>query len=493
MEMVRKIQKSFYAQDNTEGTSTLQNDNNMDDATEEQQGKQRRTTTTPVASTNTILQNVPLWRVQWVELPGYQNLLNVHVAHYTHMFHSILAGPKPWYFGHVYLKDGSENLDNPDYHFIPQWKNQTNINNSSANTNSNTETNNSNNKATYTGVLMQVADYKQLEDGRLAMVVQALERFEVMEAKQHEPYAVATVQLIPDAELAMPFYETAQQQARDLSDDFLNDEDAWGAACAAALQTAEELREFECKPVLVESSSMGAVAPLINYDTELEDLANLFPSDATAVDSRKETIRTIMEEHLFSASPMSIPENVGKFTEEKVVQLEYDVWVGVDALINLLHQLSSNPNEARVTPVPTQMLGLLPRRGSCFQDGNGASKASIPWPDDFKLDQYATRLEDYAATMSVGTFSKSPFVRYDYADNDVTTYPIMRRAQRLSFVVWILLESIGIVGEDDRGGVSRPISKQEILEFPSITERLEAAKGRLDAINDALRLLVKEG
>lgn len=33
-----------------------------------------------------IIDNLPLWRVQWTELPGYQNELNVHVAHYTHMF-----------------------------------------------------------------------------------------------------------------------------------------------------------------------------------------------------------------------------------------------------------------------------------------------------------------------------------------------------------------------------------------------------------------------
>ena len=126
--------------------------------------------------------------------------------------------------------------------------------------------------------------------------------------------------------------------------------------------------------------------------------------------------------------------------------------MGIDALVNLLHQLSSNPNEAKVTPVPTQMLGLLPRRGSCLRDEKHPSNNKA-WPEGFKLEQYATRLEEYAATMSVGTFSKSPFVRYDYADNDVTTYPTMRRAQRLSFVVWILLESIGIVGEEDRGGV----------------------------------------
>ena len=374
-----------------------------------------------------------------------------------------------------FLPDGSENLDNPDYHFLPRRDRD----------NSNTPTTTSTNKATYTGVLMQVADAKQLEDGRLALVVQALERFEVMEATQHEPYAIATIQLMPDAELALPFYETAQQKALEVSDDFLKNEDAWGAACAAALETAAQFRTFEYKPVTVESSSMGAVAPLVNYDTEI-DLAKVFPSDSTVVNAQEEHVTEVMEKHLFSASPLSIPDNLDELNEKRVVQLEHDVWLGVDALVNLLHQLSSNPGEARVTPVPTQMLGLLPR-------GNCQGKGYIPWPADFKLDQYANRLEDYAAAMSVGTFSKSPFVRYDYADSALKSYPAMRRAQRLSFVVWILLENIGLVGGDERGSVSRPISRQEILELPSITERLEAAKGRLDAINDALRLLAKQG
>ena len=36
--------------------------------------------------------DVPLWRTQWTELPGYQNvfMLNVHVTQYTNMYQQII-------------------------------------------------------------------------------------------------------------------------------------------------------------------------------------------------------------------------------------------------------------------------------------------------------------------------------------------------------------------------------------------------------------------
>ena len=56
------------------------------------------------------IHDLPLWRVQWSELPGFQNVLNVWQPHYTHMFEKIVRGPEPWYFGHVFLPGGTPNL-----------------------------------------------------------------------------------------------------------------------------------------------------------------------------------------------------------------------------------------------------------------------------------------------------------------------------------------------------------------------------------------------
>ena len=39
-----------------------------------------------------------------------QEFYHVHEPHYCHMFETIVAGPKPWRFGHLYLPDGSVNL-----------------------------------------------------------------------------------------------------------------------------------------------------------------------------------------------------------------------------------------------------------------------------------------------------------------------------------------------------------------------------------------------
>jgi Lon protease-like protein len=463
MEMVRKIQKSFYGQ---------QQDN--DDAADSSRVAERTTTMAVSPSCKTLLKNVPLWRTQWVEMPGYQNLLNVHVAHYTHMFHTILAGPKPWYFGHVFLPGGSENLDNPDYRLVPRHHH-----------NGPPSNNNNTTKATYTGVLMQICDAQQLEDGRLALVVQALERFHILHATQHTPYAIATVQLLPDTELVMSHYQDALDLAQELGDDFLNDRDAWGAACAAALETAEQLRVFEYRPVTVGSSTMGAVAPLANFDMEI-NVETIFPSVQTLVTEQCDKVRSVMEQHLLSASPMELPDSLQELEAKQVMQLEHEVWLGVDELVRLLQLLNPNANAASVTPVPTQMLGLLPRP-TCLR-----SDFYIPWPSDFKLDQYADRLEQYAASMAIGTYSKSPFVRYDYADSLLKRYPALRRAQRLSYVVWILIGNIGeLPGDADSG--SKPPSRQEILEMPSISARLKAAKDRLDAINDTLRLIANQG
>jgi hypothetical protein len=144
MKLVRQIQQAFYQDD--EMDNHLVETHTDDD----------------------WLHNVPMFRVQWTELPGFQNMLNIHVPHYTHMFRRIIKGPKPWRFGHLYLPDGSENLNNPTYKLDP-----------------------GNPRAATIGTLMQISDVIEDEDGRFGMIVQAIDPFEVVEATQHVPYAMA--------------------------------------------------------------------------------------------------------------------------------------------------------------------------------------------------------------------------------------------------------------------------------------------------------------
>lgn len=367
MELVKKLQKSFY----------------KDEA--------------GITVHECTIENLSLWRVQWTELPGFQNVLNCHVAHYTHMFMKILSLEKPWYFGHLYLPGGSENLENPLYRLDGEM-------------------------ATLTGVLMRVADYKQLEDGRLLLIVQALERFRVVEATQHSPYAVATVELLPDEEL-MEIHSSNK------------DEEVDGRAAAVA--ESRRWESFEFRNVAVEDAG-GGVSPLANFDASA--LLDMNGSTATTHSS----------------------DSVGA---KQVLELEHDVWVSLDLMIRLLTAV--NPSTNTQVPIPTQLLGLFPTNNK--------------WPKGFRLDSFATQLQ--RQEMVVGTMSKSPFCLVDRA---APSYPPLRRAHRLSYAIWVLLDSI------IAGGGAPQTTRQDILEMSSTKTRLLEAKTRIDAINMALQQALEQ-
>jgi Lon protease-like protein len=376
MKLVRQIQKSYYV--GAEEGLVQTSENNP-----------------------TFLEEVPLWRVQWTEFPGYQNVLNVHVAHYTHMFRRILSGPKPWLFGHIYLPGGSENLDNPQYRF------------------------NAGTQATFVGTLLQVTDYQQLDDGRLALIVQGLERFRVVKATQHVPYAIATIQLDSDLEISSSFAKADDvEEARNTE--------------ALAVQENLEWRNWEFRPTYWDEMSDGiGVSPLVNYNSDYFPNEMMVPAASTS-DLPKG-----------SHSVESVERD-----KQKITRLEYDVWVALDTMIRLLAQLQP---DLRI-PVPAQLLGLLP------VDVPGNNK----WPKDFRLEEYANQLQSNNA--EIGTTTKSPFVRI--AEN--SSYPLLRRASRLSYVIWVILDSIVLEGAP---------TKQDLLEETSIAKRLEKAQMRLKTVN----------
>ena len=215
MNIVRQLQKSFY-----------QNENVI----------------VPPKKGSRIMKELPLWRVQWTELPGYQNVLNVHVPHYTNMFQKILfSDTNPKYFGHIYLPGGSENLDNPDYKLEEGTK------------------------SSLVGVLMHISDYKQLDDGRLVMIAQAVEKFKIIEAhRHHSPYAIATVEIVPDEE----FIESFDNDDNDSLADETKDPHA------LAVESSFQLHSYEIKPVSLEDCAVEgeaqiiSVSPLSNFNAE---------------------------------------------------------------------------------------------------------------------------------------------------------------------------------------------------------------------------------
>jgi len=404
MEMVRQLQKTFYSEE-----------------------------TGITKDTDGVFEDVPLWRVQWTELPGYQNVLNVHVPHYTHMFMKVLNSEKPWYFGHVYLPGGSENLDNPKYRLCEP-----------------------DSEACHTGILMQVSDYKQLDDGRLVLIAQALGRFEIVEATQHVPYAVATVHLKPDEELIADHMEEARDMAAEREG--MGVAEARAAARVGAVAEALYWESFEFRNVPVDECIGGGngVSPLSNFDagslpTESFDAA---AGMAKYLDGRQ-------GQEMLSVSAFKTKASV-----DEVLEQEKETWISLDFMLQLLMACTekANPNvpgESQV-PIPTQLLGLLPTKAE--------------WPEGFKLGAYAENMSK--ENSFVGTMNKSPFV---LVNNAAPNYPPLRRAQRFSFAIWTLLEIV-MVGYDPADQ-----TRQSVLELESVTERLQAAKRGLDTINVQLR------
>jgi hypothetical protein len=304
-----------------------------------------------------LLENVPLFRVQWTELCGYQNMLNIHEPHYTHMFRRILQGPKPWRFGHVYLPNGSKNLYNPDFRY-----------------------DNPNTKACHVGTLMQISDVMDVvEDGRLGLIVQAIERFEITNVTQHEPYTMATVRLLPEEELAST------------------------ATATSPLEELEKWHEWENYPTKYSECDAQRgypqVTPLVNYNFNF--FADEISIGINENDGDRENV---------------IDDDIHRVL---VLELEYKVWVALDTLLTTLGEVSG----LRI-PVPSQLLVLLP------------THPSTPWPENFRIEKYAQQLQ--ALNVDIGTYTKSPFLRV--AEN--INYPSLRRTRRLSYAVWILLEAI---------------------------------------------------
>ena len=153
--------------------------------------------------------------------------------------------------------------------------------------------------------------------------------------------------------------------------------------------------------------------------------------------------------------------------------MEYHVWRSLDMMIRLLSMAS-----AATLPLPSQLLGLLPKRDD--------------WPKDFMLEGASTALEHSGST--VGTTFKSPFVRVDQitkassstsSSSQQHQYSSLRRSQRFSFVIWLLLDGLQMSGFDPP-----PPTRKEVLNMTSILKRLEAAKYTIDGVNGILKQLI---
>ena len=449
MELVRQIQASFYTP-----SSSKEDDDEYD-----LPGSDDKSATWLQTDPNdpTVMYNVPLWRVQWTETIGYQNILNVHVPHYTHMFRTLLMQhPKPWYYGHVFLPGGSENLGNPEY-FLPEREERAEDPLPSMQELKRQA------KVTVTGTLMQVTDYVEQDDGRLTLIVQAVDRFKILTARQQVPYAVASkIRLVPDQE---SWEQHVWPNIGEKGMNFELSESLSEAMQSVAVKESELLRDLEyhatampeTKNKKTETDTIEGVSPLSNVNATV-------PVDFDEiVNALKEVLLKRMaakaeqygSDEIMIAAPTMKLENISE-PAEPIASLEQDIWISLDRMLRLLEK--ANPN-VRI-PVPTQLLGLLP--------------TDCQWPPGFRLETYANSLE--ATQARVGTLSKSPFCRLSKA---YPPYPPLRRASRLSYTAWILLESIS-VGRDG-------LTRQDLLQMASIQKRLQATLKYIEAINAVIQ------
>mmetsp|Transcript_22941 Transcript_22941/g.47916 ORF Transcript_22941/g.47916 Transcript_22941/m.47916 type:complete len:670 (+) Transcript_22941:68-2077(+) len=481
-------------------------------------------------------------------LPGYQYVWNIHNLQHCHMFHSILAGSAPWYFAHVHLPESSSNsasnsasstsssseeekgdkntvVDNvQSYHDIQEHLKSSGI-------------------TPLYGTLLRITDRRfRDEDGSIVLAVQAIDRIRVHDVSSMPgTYLRTDVQFSPDEELMRMYYDEALMSSASYLSSHGNNGDCEGAseapscpsavsgaARAAAVADTTRVRNFEFRPIFLEEkpklpSSDNAlrisasdsnatkrikdairkqdrekeessgpeyvgVLQLVDYDSfSYSSLGGAEVATSQALkrywdELVKETTArggSTNEDDLFDGSgtggssstsfflpePMTSSSSSPPASLEATETMEYEVWCTLDKMIRLLSMAAS-----ATVPLPSQLLALLPKR--------------YDWPRDFTLENYAQSL--LTSRSSIG---QSPFVRLDViTSSNPTSYSSMRRAQRLSYAIWLLLDGVAMTGAEPS-----PPTRYEVLEMRSIEQRLGTSKQVLEGINEILEKMIPPG
>mmetsp|Transcript_6969 Transcript_6969/g.10813 ORF Transcript_6969/g.10813 Transcript_6969/m.10813 type:complete len:644 (+) Transcript_6969:30-1961(+) len=536
MEMVRELQKVYYKEPSSASSSS----SSTAPAAAALSPMQSSTSPNTLSYGHTTLRNLPTITshdgIQTADsaaiLPGYQFVWNIHNPQHCHMFHSILSGPAPWYFAHVFLPGSSSSSATTAVASESSTQDETHptIDNMESYNGIQSELNSSQGLH---GTLLRITDRRfHDEDGRIVLAVQAIEKIRIHNVSSKpgtSPYLCTDVQLAPDDELMRMYFDKALMS----SASFLSSHDASrnrsgendenddnnnplsspsavsGAARAAAVADSLRCRQFECLPIFLEekpkrpNSIEGAleakptdsnatkkvnsppkadaymsVVQLMNYDKFA--YGALRDADSVTTKSLETYWKNLAraqtpsaEEDLFSetadSSSFFLPEPSSSISStptstsvEAVQMMEYHLWRSLDNMLRLLSMVSSAS-----VPLPSQLMGLLPKRDD--------------WPADFLLEGAATSLENSGG--NIGTSFKSPFVRVDQVAASSSKYSPLRRAHRLSYVIWMLLDGLSMTGNDQP-------TRRDVLKMTSVLARLEAAKRTIDGVNDILKQLI---
>lgn len=400
-----------------------------------------------------VITDLPLWRVGWTELPGRSNMLNVHEPIYTNMFESILYNEKPWYIGHLHLPKGSANMKrestgNSEHAYkLKTWEEEI------AEGDDRTYP-----RSAVVGTLMRIADYRRMEDGRLLLLVEALERFVVTNVKQEFPYSVADVQLLPDTE--------------EIDDEVWVDDctegeirDARSMALAESFQRYHPYEYDEAfnlpipqKKDLQTSDITGSMLQLmlpfvpLSKTADLSQLAEkpLHLGQSKVKGEETEPIVEIsmedeqtqitdeqpcLEQQLLNGGILKHVECPDE-SVKSLSELEYKMWLEINQYL-----------ASTKTPVSPVLLGLMPE--------------GIEWPSNFHLRKIANGIANDQTGLKHNFVQVSPLL------------PTHRRLRRLSYSATTLLETKpGMEG-----------LKQELLECASTKARLHLILEKLEGYN----------
>ena len=498
MEAVRMLQDSFY-QSSTSSTSSSSSSSTISSSSSSEEND-ALLMVEPTLENGGVLQ-LPLWRVPWTEVPGRTNVLSVHEPMYTNMFEELIRSQdkirrKPrqnsdggdndndeepevapaWYFGHLYVPKDEENKPSLRVQ-LHTYEDILEI-----------DVSDDERSAAVLGTLMKITDYRRMEDGKLLLLVQAVERFVVTEILQEKPYGRALVQLLPDREeIHLPAQPPSSKTIKYNNNNNNNNNapsNQWlyteqmvqPARASAVVESWQQWHpyEYEATPFPLPSaapfittdqvvgSALAKVLPYAPFDTRhLPTEQLLKPPKLTAVDNRPRqssgTVAATRPEQ-FTTTPPPPQKPL------EVCLLEAGIFndmVGVpDSLLTMpLGELEINLwlalNDYLVrsrTPVSPVLLGLLPVGQS--------------WPSEFVLERIADAIQSTGvASNSSGSNSSEPS-KIEHKYRRVSPlYPSLRRQKRLAYCAAQLLERRR---ETDRKNELR----QKLLQIPSTKLRL---------------------
>ena len=393
------------------------------------------------------IRNLPLWRVNWWELPGRTNVLSVHEGVYTHMFEGMIRRCQrsdsekimsSMYFGHLYTPSSSSHSHHKN---IPLCSYQEILN----------DGDNDDSTAAVIGTLMRIVDYRRRDDGKLLLLVQGLDRFVVTKAIQSTPYGVANVRILPDSE---EIINNSSFQWMDYEND----------SSVRFPFTKDREREISVKDVY--GPSLAALMPYTPMASNLvvEDDALCTKSDRS---EEHRSFQLSLESDLLSKKVVhrisSHPEATCTYacTEDLSSQeLEYRIWVKLDEF----QQLSGKT-------LSPELLALLPSDDIIIERSTSVSSLCHNNKSTF----------NYSRNMSSQLMTQAAAAEYNSSNRLLSiskAYPSHRRWMRLSYTAPGVLERIE----------TRQDLRNQLLTFVSTRDRLRFVYEQLGIANNAIAM-----